>query len=148
MFYSRLYKLFEMSKELADFPPEVLNQIAVELGIQKSMFKFTESDRYSDFLVDLSELIDGNLDINEFEDRARSMFSTNAYISFTLDKLAQQLSKQVLFVLGDPVSMDILNMFFKDLETDPATRQEAVYRASAEALTSNENLYRIEYVFL
>lgn len=82
--------------------PKTDNPVALELGLlcQDSEYKFNPSDRYSDFIINLYDLIDGNMDPTEFEDRSRAMFSTFAYISFTLDKLSAQIAKQVLNLLS------------------------------------------------
>lgn len=39
--------------------------------------------------------MDADIEVPDFEEKARSMFSTSAYISFTLDKLGSSLAKQV-----------------------------------------------------
>ena len=105
----------ELSKELAANPPpiEKLNPIAVEMGLQKSDGKliylndfssfckfqietrFNSEDRYSALVQNLLELIDGRIETNEFEENARYMFLTSAYMAFTLDKIASSITKQV-----------------------------------------------------
>lgn len=99
MLYSRLAKMKDLSKELYENPPksDSLNPIAVDLGLlpEKAEKKFNAEDRYSDLLVNMHDLIDGNMEVAEFEDRARAMYSTFGYISFTIDKIAAQLAKQV-----------------------------------------------------
>lgn len=97
--YSRLEKMKALSKELYENPPknDDVNPVAAELGLQSETRekKFTAEDRYSDLIVNLYELIDGNMDTDEFEDRSRAMFSTFGYVSFTLDKIAAQMAKLV-----------------------------------------------------
>lgn len=43
-------------------------------------------DYYPAFLDMLKNVLDGNMDSNNFEDSMREMFGIHAYISFTLDK--------------------------------------------------------------
>lgn len=43
-------------------------------------------DYYPAFLDMLKNVLDGNMDANNFEDSMREMYGIHAYISFTLDK--------------------------------------------------------------
>lgn len=45
-------------------------------------------DYYPTFLDMLKNVLDGNMDINNYEDSLREMFSTHAYIAFTLDRVS------------------------------------------------------------
>ena len=40
-------------------------------------------------------LISGNMDSTNFEDTCREMFGVHAYIAFTMDKLVQNIVRQV-----------------------------------------------------
>lgn len=46
-------------------------------------------DYYPTFLDMLKNVLDGNLDGNNFEDSLRDMFGIHAYIAFTLDRVCQ-----------------------------------------------------------
>lgn len=88
----------------------------------------------------------GEMDATDFEDRCRAMFGTSAYYIYTIDKLVQSLAKQVQFILTDAKSLDLLTLFKKDREkTETSSRQEAVYRLSAESLMQDESMIRLEY---
>jgi histone deacetylase complex regulatory component SIN3 len=99
MLYSRLAKIKALSKELYENPPktDTVNPVAVELGLRPENVevKFNTEDRYSDIMVNLYELIDGNMETVEFEERAREMFSTFGYISFTIKEIAVKIGKEV-----------------------------------------------------
>lgn len=45
-------------------------------------------DYYSTFLDMLKNVLDGNLDANNYEDNLREMFGIHAYVSFTLDRVS------------------------------------------------------------
>ncbi len=115
--------------------------------------------------------MDGDIEVPDFEEKARSMFSTSAYISFTLDKLGSSLAKQVcngglkfvgippthfilyfsksqiLTIINDGKSVELMNLYFKEREKlTNSARQEAVYRLASEAYVPDENLFRMEFV--
>lgn len=54
-------------------------------------------EEYFSTLVDMvKQVLDGNLDSNQFEDNLREMFGIHAYISFTLDKVVSYIVRQVI----------------------------------------------------
>lgn len=53
-------------------------------------------DDYFSSLVDMvKQVLDGNLDSNQYEDTLREMFGIHAYIAFTLDKVVSYIVRQV-----------------------------------------------------
>ena len=52
-------------------------------------------DYYSAFLEMVRNHLDGNMDASQYEDSLREMFTINAYIAFTMDKLIQSIVRQV-----------------------------------------------------
>lgn len=44
----------------------------------------------------IKQVLDGNLDSTQYEDNLREMFSIHAYIAFTLDKVVQNIVRQVM----------------------------------------------------
>jgi paired amphipathic helix protein Sin3a len=54
-------------------------------------------DYFPAFIDMIKQVLDGNLDANQFEDMLREMFGIHAYIAFTLDKVVQNIVRQVLF---------------------------------------------------
>ncbi|RKO92645.1 hypothetical protein BDK51DRAFT_18371 [Blyttiomyces helicus] len=148
MLYSRLVRMKELSHEMVDNPPkaDTLNVVAVELGLQRENTRDQARDRYQDLLTDTYALVGGDLENPEFEERARSMFGTSAYVIFTIDKLLQATVKQVQTILSDPKCPDLMVLCNKDREkSTTSARQEATYRLAAEALIPDESLYRLEY---
>ncbi|KAJ3380210.1 Transcriptional regulatory protein sin3 [Lobulomyces angularis] len=147
--YSRLYKIMELSKELAENPPKVkeLNNIAVNLGLQKeSDIVFKEEERFPNFIVNLYELLEGTMDSSEFEERSRAMFSTSAYLTFTLDKLSNLVAKTTMNLLNDQTSLKLFDMFYEErLIRSTSSHQEQIYRSNVESCLGDDNLFRIEY---
>ncbi len=50
---------------------------------------------YPAFLDMVRSLLDGNLESTQYEDTLREMFTIYAYIGFTVDKLIQNIVRQV-----------------------------------------------------
>lgn len=50
---------------------------------------------YPAFLDLVRNLLDGNIDPTQYEDTLREMFTIHAYIGFTMDKLVQNIVRQV-----------------------------------------------------
>ena len=43
----------------------------------------------------IKNLLDGNMESNAYEDALRDMFGIHAYIAFTMDKIVQNIVRQV-----------------------------------------------------
>jgi hypothetical protein len=95
MLYSRLGKIKALSKEMYENP--AVNPVAVELGLrpENNEVRFNPEDRYSDIICNLCELVDGNMETVDFEERAREMFGVYGYISFTIKDIAARIGKEV-----------------------------------------------------
>jgi paired amphipathic helix protein Sin3a len=151
MLYARLYKMKEMSEELSNLPPRhaKINALALELGLTKEenpFLQFNEKNRYSDLLKCIRDFIEGKLETSDFEEKCRAMYTTSAYLVYTVDKLAQALTKQMQTVVSDSRSMDLIGLYYMDCKkTTTSARQEAMYRLSSESHV-DDTLYRLEYV--
>lgn len=55
---------------------------------------------YPAFLDMVRSLLDGNIDPTQYEDTLREMFTIHAYIGFTMDKLVQNIVRQVTNLLA------------------------------------------------
>lgn len=53
-------------------------------------------DYYSIFLEMVRNLLDGNMEPAQYEDSLREMFTIHAYTAFTMDKLIQNIVRQVI----------------------------------------------------
>ncbi|KAI8997990.1 hypothetical protein BC832DRAFT_566531 [Gaertneriomyces semiglobifer] len=173
MLYSRLLKMKELSEKLAQHPPESRkSRIALELGLQKLPKPSVSGqegsttlqhpqlqqqqqqhqqpqqprDRYSELLKLVFALLQNEIDSSEYEERARSMFGTSAYLVFTVDKLCQAIAKAMQAIVMDSKSMKLLDLYFKDRGVkDSGARSEALYRIGAEQVLGDEMGYRMEW---
>lgn len=50
---------------------------------------------YTSFLELIKSLLDGNIETTQYEDQLREIFGIHAYITFTMDKVIQNIVKQV-----------------------------------------------------
>lgn len=50
---------------------------------------------YPAFLDMVRSLLEGSIDPTQYEDTLREMFTIHAYIGFTMDKLVQNIARQV-----------------------------------------------------
>ena len=149
MLFSRLLKMKELSDELENVPTrsDVLNATAVELGLQTgNPPSFTQKSRYLELIKLIYQLIDNDADPNDFEERVRGMYWTSGYLVFTIDRLIQSIVKQLQIIVSDTKSIDLINLYYRDREKpSTSSRQEAVYRMSADSLIQDENTYRLEF---
>ena len=60
-------------------------------------------DYYPYFLDMVKNVLDGNLESSVFEDTLRELFDIHAYIAFTMDKLIQNIVRQVQFAYVSPL---------------------------------------------
>ncbi|KAI9028606.1 hypothetical protein DFJ74DRAFT_659454 [Hyaloraphidium curvatum] len=160
--YSRLAKMKEKSRELANEGPPVqgTNNIAASLGLldkngQEAAPENHGVDRFEKMMEMVHQLFGQLSDdqtksqkaLADFEDATRDLFGTSAYLTFTLDKLAQMVAKQVHTILQDPKTPELLALFKADRDRDTySPRQEAKYRMNVEDMIRDENVYRIEFI--
>jgi paired amphipathic helix protein Sin3a len=103
MLYNRLESLKAIGDRLAAQRAEIVNPLALKLGLDDvgGPLSTTGDDSNSavhfyDHLLSLCEkLFDNEIDQSAFEEAMRFMFGTRAFISFTLDKLVAAVVKQV-----------------------------------------------------
>lgn len=55
-------------------------------------------DYYPAFLDMLKNVLDGNMDGNNFEDSLREMFGIHAYVAFTLDRVSCDISQETILL--------------------------------------------------
>lgn len=55
-----------------------------------------DTEHYFEAMVEMvTQVMDGNIDSNQYEDTLREMFGIHAYYAFTLDKVVQNIVRQV-----------------------------------------------------
>lgn len=100
----------------------------------------------------IKQLLDGNLDSNQYEDMLRDMFGIYAYVAFTMDKVVQNIVRQLQHMVSDESSQQCTELFVEESKNDGtggpcATSQlrslnEANYLKKAEQVLEDENCYK------
>ncbi|KAG0327067.1 Transcriptional regulatory protein sin3 [Dissophora globulifera] len=151
--YTRLETIKLAASELGKSSAErkMINPAAVDLGLQDPEAMEAEQnndngDSYAKFLGLIHKVFDGELEQIAFEEQARHIFATKAYIVFTLDKVIAALLKHVHTIVIDQRCNELIAMFVKDRQHEKnSRRQQIIYRMQADAVVGDENLYKIEY---
>lgn len=112
-----------------------------------------KSDLYGYFLDLTRQLLDNNINSSSFEDRIREKFTIHGYVTFTIDKLIQNIVRQLQHIVTDDTCIALLELY-KSEEANMATggtsssqqrrtQQEAQYLRKSEHLTSSSNCMKI-----
>lgn len=153
-----------------------LSPLGSELGLSLPVGVVDTGDNpaehYYEYALELAEkLFDGDVDQQTYEEQLRYMGGIRSYPLFTLDKLISTVIKhvssqaipnpfrvseieldfsrlQIHTINSDAKCQDIVSLLEKDRARSVTTpRQQIAYRMSVESiLSSDENLYRIEWV--
>lgn len=113
-----------------------------------------EVEDYFPVFVDMiKQLLDGNLESNQYEDMLRDMFGIHAYVAFTMDKVVQNIVRQLQHMVSDEVSQQCAELFLEESKNDATggpcataqtrANQEANYLKRAELFMEDENCYKV-----
>ncbi|XP_065661588.1 paired amphipathic helix protein Sin3a isoform X2 [Hydra vulgaris] len=158
MLCERLLKMNQLAAEAAAFE---LNDkkhrregTAVALHLKKMPTADIE-EYYPGFLVMVKNLLDGHTDSNSFEDSLREAFGVNSYIAFTIDKLIQNIVRQLHSLVTDDISMKLYALYEDERRNGAAggssitatarSGLELAYQKKVETLLSDENSYKIYF---
>jgi len=138
-----LYERLSKAKELAR-SKEMNNNFAFLMSIHKGNKPESEHDKYKDFLNTLYSFLSGNKEQGIFEDDCRTLFGIQAYILFTLDKVIQQLTKQLQSLLSEEVCTKLLALY--SFETaKPTGPKESLYHSNCVELLQEERCFKFEF---
>lgn len=73
----------------------VCNFVTVVYDVMTVTGEIEPEEYYPYFLEMVKSLLDGNLESTQYEDQLREMYGIHAYIAFTMEKLVQNLVRQV-----------------------------------------------------
>ena len=104
----------------------------------------------------VKNLLDGNLESTLYEDQLREMYGIHAYIAFTMDKLVQNIVRQLQHISSEENCNKVLD-FYHEEKTNSATggcvatlqhRQlaENTYQKRAETALAEENCFKVMIV--
>lgn len=106
---------------------------------------------YKDLICAIKNLLDGQVETSAFEDTVRSMFGTDAYITFTMDKIITTLGRQLQALFTEELNIGSLDLyqkyrFEKPMSCIVKTKNEAeiedAYEAAAQKLLANQNCFK------
>lgn len=101
----------------------------------------------------VKQLLDGNLDSNQYEDQLREIFGIHAYVSFTLDKVVQNMVRQLQHIVCEDISVQTTELFIEAAKVNATggpcstahlrAAQEYSYQKKAESILSDDNIYKV-----
>lgn len=107
---------------------------------------------YSTFLDMVKSLLDGNIESSQYEDNLREMFGIHAYLGFTLDKVIQNVVRQLQHIVGDESCTQWTTLFLEEMKykatgglcatASQRAAAELAYQKKAEQI-SDENLFKL-----
>lgn len=156
MLCERLLKMYQQSVMIAEGEACDKQQrkqaTAIALRL-KAPSEIDLEEYYPAFLDMIRNLLDGNMDSTNFEDTCREMFGVHAYIAFTMDKLVQNIVRQLHTIVTDDSCNQVTELYQQEqgnLATggSSATQHtravsEAAYQKRSESLLSDENCYKV-----
>uniref|UniRef100_UPI0035901EA7 paired amphipathic helix protein Sin3a isoform X2 n=1 Tax=Myxine glutinosa TaxID=7769 RepID=UPI0035901EA7 len=112
-------------------------------------------DYYPAFLDMVRNLLDGNMESSAFEDTLREMFTIHAYTCFTMDKLIQNIVRQLQHIVTDEVCVRVMEMYLSEsslatggsLATQNSrSLAESAYQRRSEQLLADENCFKVVFL--
>jgi len=97
-------------------------------------------DSYSYFLDLVRNLLDGNVELGSFEDQLRDMFGIHAYVAFTIDKLIQNITRQLQYIATKDVCWQLVTLY-TEKKTHGTT--DASYQKEAEQAVADDKCFRV-----
>uniref|UniRef100_A0A8C2HJ85 Paired amphipathic helix protein Sin3b-like n=1 Tax=Cyprinus carpio TaxID=7962 RepID=A0A8C2HJ85_CYPCA len=138
---------------------EKANDLAMELRLkQPSDFALDVEleEYYPAFLDMVRSLLDGNLESTQYEDTLREMFTIHAYIGFTIDKLVQNIVRQLQYLVSDEVCLQVTELYLAERKRGAAGGKlssqcvraawEASYQWKAERVMAEENCFKVMFI--
>ncbi|XP_018423714.1 PREDICTED: paired amphipathic helix protein Sin3b [Nanorana parkeri] len=145
----------EREKLLCEGRKEKSNGPAMELRL-KQPSEVELEEYYPAFLDMVRNLLVGNLDPTHYEDTLREMFTIHAYIGFTMDKLVQNITRQLHHLVSDEICLKVVELYLIEKKKGAAggslitqcvrTAKETSYQWKAEHCMTDENCFKIMFL--
>ncbi|CAD7078480.1 unnamed protein product [Hermetia illucens] len=113
-------------------------------------------DYYPTFLEMLKNVLDGNMDSNNYEDSLREMFGIHAYIAFTLDRVVTNAVRQLQHCVTERGALECVEILHAEQRKNGAggvcrnankrLAAELAYQRRAEAALQDENCFKV-YIY-
>ncbi|CAG8603504.1 7985_t:CDS:10 [Funneliformis mosseae] len=155
MLFSRLEQMKEGAQEKAsNSMNKSLNDAATDLGIQNNRLDpeidmdLNHGDPYTVMIELIEKQFDGEMELPTFEESLRYIYGTKAYIMFTVDKLVQNMTKQMQLLVSDAKSNALIHLFEnnKQQQEQSSVRSHIMYQLHANnTIGYDEHTYRIDY---
>ncbi|KAI9346076.1 hypothetical protein DFJ73DRAFT_482536 [Zopfochytrium polystomum] len=153
--YSRLLKMKELSNYYEMYPPKTdqINPFAVEMGLQRpeniqDSIASDVKNRFEELHRAIHDFLDSKIEQSEYEEKCRSLYGTNAFLMFTIDKVLQAIVKQLTNIISENVNFQLADLYYKERDRKVFTQKsENLYRLTAQNILAQDDvLYRFEYV--
>uniref|UniRef100_A0A8C8LV53 Paired amphipathic helix protein Sin3b n=1 Tax=Oncorhynchus tshawytscha TaxID=74940 RepID=A0A8C8LV53_ONCTS len=129
--------------------------LAMELRL-KQPSEVELEEYYPAFLDMVRSLLDGNLESTQYEDTLREMFTIHAYIGFTIDKLIQNIIRQLQHLVSDEVCLQVAELYLAERKRGAAganlssqcvrTAWETSYQWKSERVMAEENCFKVMFI--
>uniref|UniRef100_H2ZVE2 SIN3 transcription regulator family member B n=1 Tax=Latimeria chalumnae TaxID=7897 RepID=H2ZVE2_LATCH len=166
---SRLLRIYRQAeKQLLDFQAEKEKEKLLHEGRkEKSNDPATElrlkqpsevelEEYYPAFLAMVRSLLDGNLEPTHYEDTLREMFTIHAYIGFTIDKIIQNIIRQLQHLVSDDICLQVVELYMSEKKRGAAggnlssqsvrSAKETAYQWKAERVMADENCFKVMFM--
>ncbi|CAG5127144.1 unnamed protein product, partial [Candidula unifasciata] len=155
---SRLLKAYTLTQKLiqeeAVTKKERKDSVALALRLRSPLDVEVE-DYYSYFLEMVRAVLDGNMEASQYEDTMREMYGIEAYQLFTMDKVVQNIVRQVQHLVMDDIPSKLTKLFEEQKEKGGTggrwtTRHqraalEQAYLRQAEAILVDDNPFKFVF---
>jgi len=131
------------------------SDLAMELRL-KQPSEVELEEYYPAFLDMVRSLLDGNLESTQYEDTLREMFTIHAYIGFTIDKLIQNIVRQLQHLVSDEVCLQVAELYLGERKRGAAggnlssqcvrAAWETSYQWKAERVMAEENCFKVMFI--
>uniref|UniRef100_A0A8D0BF34 Paired amphipathic helix protein Sin3b n=1 Tax=Salvator merianae TaxID=96440 RepID=A0A8D0BF34_SALMN len=145
----------EREKLLCEGRKERANDPAMELRL-KQPSEVELEEYYPAFLDLVRNLLDGNIDPTQYEDTLREMFTIHAYIGFTMDKLVQNIVRQLHHLVSDDICLKVVELYLSEQKHGAAggnlssqcvrAAKETTYQWKAERCMADENCFKVMFL--
>uniref|UniRef100_A0A672RHJ3 Paired amphipathic helix protein Sin3a-like n=1 Tax=Sinocyclocheilus grahami TaxID=75366 RepID=A0A672RHJ3_SINGR len=145
----------EWEREMLGLKRDKNDNTAIQLRLKEPMDMDVE-DYYPAFLEMVRNLLDGNMEASQYEDSLREMFTIHAYMAFTMDKLIQNIVRQLQHIVSEEICVQVTELYLSEsshsatggslLTQSSRAPVEMSYQHKAEQLMSDENCFKLMFM--